>query len=367
MTKSVPVPEHIRNLTPYVPGRSIEEAMEELGLPRAVKLASNENSLGPSPKAVEAMAAALGSIGRYGDASSGKLKAAIAARWDIPPGTVVCGNGSSEFILVLSHALAGPGLNAVMSRPTFTLYAKCAAASGAEVREVPLTEAYGHDLEAILASCDAATRLVFIDNPLNPTGAFLSRKDILDLELKLPDGALLVLDEAYADFARERLPDIKELVGRGRTAILRTFSKLYGLAGARAAWMAAPPEVAEAVNRVRQPFNMNSLAQAGALAALGDSEHVHRTLRMVWSGLETLGSALADLGLPHFPTQANFLMAGTGPFTADALTAELFRKGLIVRSLSSFGLTDKIRITAGLPEEISELAAGLRELLGQGG
>ncbi|MDR1036826.1 MAG: histidinol-phosphate transaminase [Deltaproteobacteria bacterium] len=358
-----PVPEHIRKLSPYVPGRSIEEAMEELGLPGAVKLASNENCLGPSPRALDAMRQALEGVARYADAGATKLRKAISLRWDIPPESIVCGNGSSEFILVLAHALLRPGLNAVMSRPSFTLYAKNALATGAEAREAPLDADHGHDLKAILGRCDSRTRLVFMDNPLNPTGAFLTRAEINDLEKALPDKAVLVLDEAYADFSRQRLPDMKALVGLGRTVVLRTFSKLYGLAGVRAAWMAAPEVIADCVNRVRQPFNMNTLAQVGALAALEDIEHVRRTEKAVWDGLDFLAGALPPLGLETFPTQANFLMACSGPWTADELAGELFRKGLIVRSLSSFGYTDKIRITAGLPEENEALVGGIRELL----
>ncbi|MDR1038813.1 MAG: histidinol-phosphate transaminase [Deltaproteobacteria bacterium] len=363
MNRRPTVPEHVRKLTPYVPGRSIEEAMEGLGLPRAVKLASNENCLGPSPKAVAAMRKALEGVNRYADAGATKLREAIALRWDIPRECVVCGNGSSELILVLAHALLGPGLNAVMSRPSFTLYAKNALAAGAEAREAPLTPEYGHDLKGLLSRCDSHTRLVFVDNPLNPTGAFLTRREVDELERDLPERATLVLDEAYADFSRERLPDLKSLVGKGRTVALKTFSKLYGLAGARAAWMAAPPELAEAANRVRQPFNMSAMAQAGALAALDDIDHVRRTEKAVWEGLEYLAKSLPPLGLKVFPTQANFLMATTGPFTADGLAEGLFRKGVIVRSLSSFGLPDMIRITAGLPEENRELTEGIEALL----
>jgi histidinol-phosphate aminotransferase len=363
MSRPSPVPEHVRKLTPYVPGRSIEEAMKELGLPGAIKLASNENCLGPSPKALAAMREALGGVARYADAGSARLREAISLRWDVPADCVVCGNGSSEFILVLCHALLGPGLNAVMSRPSFTLYAKNALAAGAEAREVPLTPSYGHDSRSLLARCDSGTRLVFVDNPLNPTGAFLSRAEVDGLERSLPDRAVLVLDEAYADFSRERLPDIKELVARGRTVALRTFSKLYGLAGIRAAWMAAPAELCEAVNRVRQPFNMNSLAQTGALAALDDMDHVAKTHKATWDALDWLAKALPPLGMETFPTQANFLMAGTGPYSADELAGKLFQTGIIVRSLSSFGLPDKVRITAGLPEENARLVEGVKELM----
>jgi histidinol-phosphate aminotransferase len=280
---------------------------------------------------------------------------------------VVCANGSSELILVLSHMLLGPGDNAVMSRPSFTLYAKNAAAAGAEAREAPLAGGLSHDPGAILARCDPATRMVFVDNPLNPTGAFMSPAEVDALEGSLPAGTLLVLDEAYADFSRERLPDMRRLVERGRTCVLRTFSKLYGLAGARAAWMAAPPELASAVDRVRQPFNMNVMAQAGALAALDDMDHVTRTRKAVWDGLDLLARELPPLGLPVFPTQANFLMAGTGPFTADGLADGLFRRGVIIRSLSSFGLKDRIRITAGLPGENRELLDGIKALLDERG
>jgi histidinol-phosphate aminotransferase len=229
------IPQVIENLSPYIPGRLLEDVEAELGLSNIIKLASNENSLGASPKAMEAMAEALRNIHRYSDADGRALKKALSDKFGYDPAGLVTGNGSSEFILVLAHAFCGPGLSAVMSRPSFTLYAKNVQAAGGTVREAPLTPAYGHDLEALLALADDSTRLVFLDNPLNPTGAYLTPEAILAFYEKLPETTLLVLDEAYIEFARQPRLDWLKVKSPGRLVILRTFSKLYGLAGLRVA------------------------------------------------------------------------------------------------------------------------------------
>ncbi|MDR1044265.1 MAG: histidinol-phosphate transaminase [Candidatus Adiutrix sp.] len=358
------IPPHIESLSPYVPGRLIEEVEAELGLTGIIKLASNENSLGPSPKAVAAMRQALEGSHRYGDADSRALKKALAAKFGYDPDSLVIGNGSSEFILLLCHSLLAPGLNAVMSRPSFTLYAKNAQAAGAEIREAALTPDYGHDLAAILKLADERTRLLFLDNPLNPTGAWLSPEQLRDFYRKLPAQTVLVLDEAYVEFARQVRADWRaDLASPGRLVVMRTLSKAYGLAGLRVGYALMAPALASAVNRVRQPFNLNLLAQAGALAALADEEFLEKTLAMTWSSLDYYRRESRALGLTPYPTEANYLMLGLGGRSADDLFQALLRQGVITRSLTSFGLDRHLRVNAGLPEESRALIQALRKVL----
>ncbi|MDR1165415.1 MAG: histidinol-phosphate transaminase [Deltaproteobacteria bacterium] len=359
---AAPIPQYILDLSPYVPGKLISEVMAEMGLSSVIKLGSNENNLGPSPKALEAMRAEFDGLARYGDAFAVALKNKIARKFNLPAANVVCGNGSSEFILLLCHALLGPGLEAVMSRPSFTLYAKCALATGAKATEIPLKE-LGHDLPRLLGAIGPQTRIVFLDNPLNPTGAFLPREELEAFSGSLPEGVLLALDEAYADYARAPRPDYARLLQGGRVVILRTFSKLYGLAGVRVAYALMDDSLAAALNKIRQPFNLNNFAQAGAIAALDDEEHERATLAMNAEGVAFYEKSLPPLGLKTYPTQANFIMADSGPLDAETLVARLFREGIIVRSLKSFGLNDKIRVTVGLPRENAALLDSLPRAL----
>ena len=362
------IPSHIEKLTPYVPGRLIEEVEAELGLTGLIKLASNENSLGPSPMALAALTRALPLIHRYSDADSRLLKIALSRKTDCDPSQILCGNGSSEFILLLAHTLTGPGTRVLMSRPSFTLYAKNAQAAGAEVVEIPLTADYSHDLATLLAGAKEAgdrTRLIFLDNPLNPTGAFLSPEVLLDFYRQLPLPTVLVLDEAYVDYCRRPRADWRTLLSEAdcRLVILRTFSKIYGLAGLRAAYAMMPASLASALNKTRQPFNMNSLAQIGALAALEDDDFLRRTLEMTWTSLDYFQAEFTRLGLTPQPTEANFLMAGLGGRSADEIFQALLHRGVITRSLTSFGLPDCLRVNAGLPAESRALVSALEEVL----
>lgn len=358
------VPPHIQNLSPYVPGRLIEDVEAELGLSGIIKLASNENCLGPSPLALKAVAEALPNIHRYGDAGAGNLKRALADKFGFDPETIVAGNGSSEFILTLCHAFLGPGLNAVMSRPSFTLYAKNAKAAGAEARQAPLTSAYGHDLPALLKLADEKTRLVFIDNPLNPTGAWLEAGELTAFHQALPKETILVVDEAYVEFARRQRPDWRKALSTpGRLAVMRTFSKAYGLAGLRAAYALMDPIVSEAVNKIRQPFNVNSLAQVGAVAALNDEAFLNKTLETSWNSLDYFQKELSALGLRPLPTEANFLMVDLNGRSAEDIFEAVLRKGIITRALTSFGLNSHLRINAGLESESQALVKALAEAL----
>lgn len=365
MVKNMPslIPQAIENLSPYVPGRLLEDVQAELGLPDIIKLASNENSLGASPKALEAMAEALPKIFRYGDADARALKLALAEKFGYDPAHIITGNGSSEFILVLAHTFCGPGLSAVMSHPSFTLYAKNIQATGGTVKEAPLTPEYGHDLEALSALVDDTTRLVFLDNPLNPTGAYLQPEALLAFYEKLPETCLLVLDEAYIEFARQPRLDWQRAKALDRLVLMRTFSKLYGLAGLRVAYALMAPPLAAALNKVRQPFNMNALAQVGAIAALSDDDFAERSLKMTRDGLDYLNAEFKALGLTPCPSEANFMMTGLNGRLADEVFQALLRQGVITRSLSSFGLNGHLRVNAGLPQEMETLIRALKAVL----
>lgn len=361
------IPPHIRNLAPYVPGCLIEEVEAELGLSGIIKLASNENNLGPSPKALAAMAEALPRVHRYSDAASRALKEALARRFDYDPSALIAGNGSSEFILVLAHALLGPGLKAVMSKPSFTLYAKNAQASGAELLEAPLTSDHRHDLEALSRLVDDRTRLVFLDNPLNPTGAWLDCDELTAFYLSLPDSTVLVVDEAYVEFARRPRVDWRPFLrSPGRLVVMRTFAKAYGLAGMRAAYALMDPALGAMMDKVRQPFNMNVLAQVGAAAALSDQEFLDRTLNMTWSSLDRLAAEFRRLGLKPSPSEANFMMIDLMGPSADTVFQAVLRRGVITRSLTSFGLPGHLRVSAGLPEETEALVRAMEETLQAG-
>ncbi|UQZ87948.1 histidinol-phosphate transaminase [Deltaproteobacteria bacterium Smac51] len=357
------IPEAIENLSPYVPGRLLEDVQAELGLPDIIKLASNENSLGASPRALEAMADALKNIHRYGDADARALKKALSEKYGYDPASIVTGNGSSEFILVLAHALTGPGLSAVMSKPSFTLYSKNVQAAGGLVREAPLTADYGHDLEALLKLVDDSTRLVFLDNPLNPTGAYLEPEALLSFYEKLPETALLVVDEAYIEFARKPKVDWPALKSPERVVVMRTFSKVFGLAGLRVAYALMDPGLAAAINKVRQPFNMNTLAQVGAAAALTDDDFIERTLKMTWESLDYLTAEFKALGLNPYPTEANFMMVGLDGRSADDVFQAVLHKGVITRSLTSFGLSKHLRVNAGQPNESEALVRAVKAVL----
>jgi histidinol-phosphate aminotransferase len=357
------IPDYIKSLPAYVPGRLMEDVAEEMGIEKIIKLASNENCLGPSPLAVEAITKAFAGVGRYGDADSRRLRLALSDHLGIEPEYILAGNGSSEFIVLMSHTLLGADLSAVMSKPSFTLYASNTQATGARVLEVPVGSGYGHDLKAMLQSCDDTTRMVFLDNPLNPTGAWLTPPEIEGFLAKLPSKCLLILDEAYTDFSRQSRPDYRALLATGQVAILRTFSKIYGLAGVRAAYLLADPDLISNLNKIRQPFNLNLLAQVGAQAALKDRQHLENTQKATWASLDYLKTHLPPLGLPVSPTEANFIMAGPGPIKAQDLEKALLSHGLIIRSLTTFGLPYHVRISAGLPEENQALLTALKKIL----
>jgi len=364
-TEQAPKPRPaIARLVPYSPGKPIEDVKREYGLTDVIKLASNENPLGPSPKAVAAMKDALDGVNLYPDGAAVSLKQALSNYWDLPAGQFTLGNGSDEVIHCLGLAYLRPGDAIVHGDPSFSLYGAAALLNEAEAIKVPLTPDMRHDLDAMADAVDERTRMVFIANPNNPTGGMNTGREIEDLMDRLPPRVLLVLDEAYAEYVESpEYPASIEYVREGRPVIvLRTFSKIYGIAGLRVGYGMARPDIIAAVEQVREPFNVNSLAQAGALAALSDTEHLNRSRRVNAEGKRTLMAAFDRLGLPYAATEGNFILVDTKRPCREVYEA-LLRKGIIVRTGDIFGLPTWIRVTIGTPEENARFLQGLESIV----
>ncbi len=356
------VPEWIRALAPYVPGKPIEELERELGIRDSIKLASNENPLGPSPKAVAAIAAALGDLNRYPDGSAFHLKRRLAERHGLGPDELIVGNGSNEIIELVVRTFLRPGDEAVMADQAFIVYRLVVQGAGGKARIVPLRD-FTHDLDAMAAAIGPRTRLVLLGNPNNPTGTIFRRPAWRRFLAAVPSGVIVVADDAYAEYVDDpEYPDTIHDRGDGRVPVitLRTFSKLFGLAGLRIGWAAAPAPVADAIDRLRQPFNVNSLALVGALAALDDAEHVRRTLATNREGMAFLVRAFATLGVEHVPSAANFVLVRVGD--GARVYDQLLRRGVIVRPMGGYGFPEHVRVTVGTAAENERLVAALRAL-----
>ncbi len=344
------IPDHIRRLEPYQPGRPIEEVQRELGLQSVIKLASNENPLGPPPKALEALRAALAEVHRYPDGSGTLLRRALAARFGVRASQILLGNGSNELIDLLARTFVEPDDEIVFSQDAFIIYPMTARLCRA--RPVPTASVeFRHDLDAMAARVGQRTRIVFLANPNNPTGTIFTRQEFERFLDKVPPHVLVVVDQAYREFVEDPdYPDASRyLDAHPGLVVLGTFSKAYGLAGLRIGYAIGPEPIIDALARVRAPFSVNRLAQAAALAALEDSEYIERSRRIVIEGRRYLRARLAELGLRVVPSQANFVLVdvGDGSRVAQALLAE----GVIVRAMGVYGLPSMIRITCGTPEE----------------
>jgi histidinol-phosphate aminotransferase len=353
---------YIAALKPYEPGKPIETLERELGVRDSIKLASNENPLGPSPKAVAAMQRAALGVHRYPDGASFKLRAKLAERFAVDPAQLVFGCGADELLELVAKAFMRPGDEVVFAWPSFAMYPIVTQGMGATPVRVPLDAALVHDLPALLAAVTERTRVVFVCNPNNPTGTSVGAPAFDAFVAALPPDVVLVVDEAYREFAvRPDFPDsLAWLDRRPGTAVLRTVSKLYGLAGARVGYALADRELAGYLERARHPFNLNSLAEEAALAALDDREHVERTLAVTHEGARFLTKELGSLGIEVWPTDANFLLMKGGPGIYD----RLLREGVIVRPMAGFGLPDHVRVTIGTKEENERLVAALRRIGG---
>lgn len=352
-------------LSPYEPGKPIEELRRELGIGEPIKLASNENPLGPSPMAIAAIRAALGELNRYPDGSSWTLTHKIAARHKVAPDRVFPSSGSVEVINLLAFLLLRPGLNAVFSQHGFAIYPLAAAAAGGESKIVPMKPGYEFDLDGIAAAIDSDTRLVFLDNPNNPTGSIFRRPQWEKFLARAPAHVVIVADEAYFEFVRDRdYPDSLGYHDDQRMIVtLRTFSKIYGLAGVRIGYAIARPDLIQLLHKVRQPFNVTAPAQAGAIAALDDDDHVRRTLETNAAGIEYLEREFRRLGIGFVPTHANFILAEVGD--GRAIFDRLLRMGVIVRPAGGYGLPRHVRISVGLEEENRKLVAALERALAE--
>ena len=351
----------LREIAVYQPGKPIEETARELGLdPNAiVKLASNENPLGPSPKAMEAMRDALEKGHLYPDGGGFCLCSTVAAKLSVAPENVILGNGSNEVLEFLGHAFLNPGDDVIASEYAFIVYKLIATSFGARTIEVPSPD-YQQDLEGMLDAITRKTRLIFVPNPNNPTGTLLSQKSIDYFMSHVPERVVVVFDEAYFEFLDDP-PDTLRFVREGRNiVVLRTFSKVHGLAGLRIGYAVGPTDLIEVLHKTRQPFNVNSIAQVGALAALQDGDHLCETKRVVDEGRAYLHEQFSKMKTPFVPGTANFVMVNVGD--GHAVFEELLRQGIIVRPLKGYNLPEWVRISVGTMEENKKLIAALKEV-----
>jgi histidinol-phosphate aminotransferase len=354
----------ILGLIPYSPGRPMEEVERELGLDDVLKLASNENPLGPSPLALQAIREAVQGLHRYPDGGCYALRQGLSRRLGVTPEELCFGNGSNELLELVTRAFLGPGDEAVMGHPAFIVYRSVCQAVGGQIREVSLKD-FTHDLRGMLKAVTARTKLVFLGNPNNPTGTYVSPTDLDDFVRALPPDVILVVDEAYREYVPRYLqPDLLRYVREGRYLLaLRTFSKAYGLAGLRIGYGIGSTEMVGLLNRVRQPFNVNTLAQKAALAALDDAAHLEETLRITEAGRKTMQSRLDELGLVTIPSVTNFILVNVG-VEGKAVADALLRNGVIVRSMEGYSLPTYIRVTVGTRQENSRALQALAEVLG---
>lgn len=357
------VSNNIKTLVPYPPGKPIEELEREYGVTGSIKMASNENSLGPSPKALAAISHALTNLHRYPDGSCYYLANHLAEKLGISTSQIVFGNGSDEIIALLAAAFLQPGDEAITSYPSFLVYPKVVQALGGINRVIPLKDMH-HDLDAIAETICDKTRLIFLDNPNNPTGTIFSKKTFESFLAKVPEHVVVVLDEAYVDFVDpDKKLDAREYLNSDTAVVaLRTFSKAYGIAGLRVGYGIMAAEIAGYIHRVRAPFNVNQLAQAGAIAALDDTEHYNNTLKMTREGIAWLTEQLTGLGLTCYPTQTNFFLVDLKKEGKPFYEAML-RKGVIIRPMSAYGYPQFMRITVGLPEENQRLVQAVKDCL----
>jgi len=366
--KPLTAPAHVSAIAPYQAGKPIEELAREFGLDPAgiVKLASNENPLGMPESARRALAAAADTLARYPDPNGFDLKAALAARYDVPMNWITLGNGSNDILEIAALALLEPGVSAVYAQHSFAVYRLATQARGARHIQVPARD-YGHDLDAMFAAIEDDTRLVFIANPNNPTGTFVPGADVAAFLQRVRaahgDRVTVVLDEAYNEYLDPELRfDSVALVRQYPNLIVsRTFSKAYGLAGLRVGYAVAQPVLTDLLNRVRQPFNVNTLAQAAAIAALGDAEYLARAYEMNKAGKRQLCEAFDGLSLRYVPSYGNFVLVRVGD--APRINVELLKRGVIVRPVAGDGLPEWLRVTIGLPDENQRFIAALTEVL----
>lgn len=353
----------IPGLTPYVPGKPISELERELGIRDSIKLASNESPLGPSPRCAEAIAAALPELARYPDGGGFALRGALAEHHGVSPAAITLGNGSNDCLDLIARTFLQPGTESLFSEHAFAVYPISTQAVGAIAQVAPARD-YGHDLEAMAARVTERTRVVWIANPNNPTGTWLAAEALHGFIASLPATCVAVVDEAYIEYVAEPdYPDASRwLEAFPNLIVTRTFSKAHGLASLRVGYALSDPAIAELLNRVRQPFNVNSLAQAAALASLADPEHIARQVAVNRAGLAQLAAGFERLGLDYIPSVANFITVDLGR-PAGPINEGLMREGCIVRPVANYGLPNHLRVTVGLESENARLLDALERVL----
>jgi len=356
------VPEYIRSLVPYTPGKPIEEVEREHGIEGSVKLASNENPLGPSPKAIRALQQRLHELHLYPDGDCFYLRQRLAAKLGIPPDQLIFGNGSNELIELAVRTFMRAGEEAVIARQSFAIYHLVVQAAGGCCKTVPLKD-FTHDLAALARAVTPRTRILFLANPNNPTGTIYRKKEWETFLGLVDSDLLLIVDEAYFEYVDDPgYPDSLVYHGEGRAILtLRTFSKLYGLAGLRIGYGIGAKEIIDLMHRVRQPFNVNAAAQWAALAALEDQAHVRRTLEVNREGMDYLTEEITKLGLELVPSQANFILVRVGD--GQGVFEQLLRRGIIVRPMRGYDFPGHIRVTIGTMEENTRFIRKLRDII----
>jgi histidinol-phosphate aminotransferase len=356
------VPEYIRTLVPYAPGKPIEEVERELGISHSIKLASNENPLGPSPQAMKVIRERLGELHLYPDGDCFRLKTALAKKLGVVAEQIIFGNGSNEIIELAVRTFMRPGDEAVMARQAFVVYKLIVQAAGGVSVEVPLKN-FTHDLDAIARAISPNTRVVFLANPNNPTGTIFCRQEWERFLDGVSPEVLIIVDEAYFEYVRvSDYPDSLQYHSRGKTLLtLRTFSKLYGLAGLRIGYGIGAQELLSLMHRVRQPFNVNAIAQWAALAALDDCDHVRRSLEVNRQGMEYLGRELGALGLDYVPSHGNFILIRVGH--GEEIFNQLLKQGVIVRPMGAYAFPEHVRVTIGTLDENKKFIAALAKII----
>jgi len=360
------VAENIEKLLPYPPGKPIEELEREYGISGSIKLASNENPLGTSTKALEAIQNALKTLHRYPDGSGYYLRKRLSKKFDLPFEGIVLGNGSNEIIDLLIRTFLRSGEDVIITEPTFLVYRLMVQVMGGEPTNVPLNN-FAIDLEEVAKKYTEKTKIIFLNNPNNPTGSVIYTEDFERFLDKMDSSTIVVLDEAYIEFARdaEILQGFGYVRNNGPYVVtLRTFSKAYGLAGLRIGYGVMHPDIAGYINRVRQPFNANSLAQVAALAAVDDTAFFKKTKETVWQGLEYLYKEIEKMSLSYIPSHANFFLIKVDR-DAREVYEKMLRKGVIIRAMNAYGLPDYIRVNVGTKEENERFVTTLKDVLGE--
>jgi histidinol-phosphate aminotransferase len=353
------------SISPYVPGKPIEEVQREYGIDDVIKLASNENPLGPSPLAMEAIRNWISKVSIYPDGNCFYLKRDLAAHLGVGVDQLIIGNGSDEVLMMIAQTFLDPGDEIVFAQPTFSEYEFVCRVMDAVPVAVPVKSNLAHDLQAMSARINEKTKIVFICNPNNPTGNIVTGDDLKDFLNKVPEKVIVVIDEAYLEFTTDpAYPNSLAYLGEGRRVIsVRTFAKIYGLAALRIGYGISSPEIISLINRVKEPFNVNSLAQVAARAALQDLEHLRRSRELVASGKSFLYENFDRLGLKYIPTQANFIFVDIGIDSKSAFRS-LIAEGVIIRTGDIFGYPSHIRVTIGTPEQNLRFIKALQKVLG---